>query len=83
MENKSISTAFRILAIMTMVAPSIFGVFATLRVSHIISWSWWIVSLPLWGTALIILSVIVGFMFIILASRAVITYGKSKKGGCK
>lgn len=83
MSNKTISNVFTILSILAMAAPITFTSFAVFRICHIITWSWWIITLPLWGTALFIVSAIIVLVFFMFASRSVITYGKSKKGGRK
>ena len=75
MGNKTISTALTVLAIIVLAAPVTFGTFAVLRVCHVISWSWWIVTLLLWATALILLSVTVAVMLIMFAARSLMAGG--------
>ena len=39
----------------------IFEVFATLKLLDLIDWSWWLVTLPLWGlVAALLLAIVVG-----------------------
>lgn len=44
-------------------APSplflLFLVFLTLKLTNVIGWSWWFVTMPLWGGIVIILSVLI------------------------
>lgn len=42
-------------------------VFVTLKLLHVIDWSWWWVTLPFWGGL-----VVVGVLFIIVAVLALI-----------
>ena len=39
-------------------------IFITLKLTHVINWSWWIVLSPIWATLLIII-VIVTILFIV------------------
>jgi hypothetical protein len=52
------------LAAIYLSTPLIVGlVFIVLKLFHIISWTWWIVTIPFWGTFLLVLIVfaIIGF----------------------
>jgi hypothetical protein len=53
--------------------PVLFFVFLVLKLTHYIDWSWWIVTSPLWGGAILFL-LATGGMFA-LTSRF------SRKGG--
>lgn len=43
-------------------------VFIVLKLCHVIDWSWWWVTAPLWGSALIAL-VIILFVIVVLGIR--------------
>ena len=44
---------------------ALFLVFLVLKLTHVIDWSWWWITAPLWGgTALAILFIIVCILFI-------------------
>lgn len=86
MKSKLISAVSAVLVIITVAAPVTFGVFAVLRLTHAIDWSWWLVTSPLWGAALIILAVIIATVilmfaaFCIIRPKAVAEF-KARKGG--
>lgn len=45
-------------------AASLLGiVFITLKLTHVISWSWWWVTLPFWGIAAVVAAVIIFVVF--------------------
>jgi len=46
-------------------AGGLFLVFLTLKLCHVINWSWWWITCPLWGG--IVLFIIVGLIYIPLA----------------
>lgn len=75
---KTIRTVFNILAIMILAAPAVSAAFAVLRVCNIISWSWWIVTLPLWGTAAIIITLAVTLRAVTFAVKYVISHPLKK-----
>ena len=82
MGNKTISTVLAVLAIVILAAPVTFATFAALRVCHVISWSWWIITLPLWASAIAVLSVLTAYALIMFAARSVLdTKTFRKKGG--
>lgn len=84
MGNKTISTVLAVLAIVVLAAPVTFTTFAVLRLCNVISWSWWIITLPLWASALAVISVLTAYAIIIFAARSVLlpkTF--RKKGGIK
>jgi hypothetical protein len=35
------------------IGPVLFVVFLVLKLTHVIDWSWWWVTAPLWGTAIL------------------------------
>lgn len=82
MENKKISTLLAVMAIVGMAAPAMFATLAILRICNVISWPWWLITLPLWATTLTVLSVVAAYTLIMFVARSVI-YPKSyrKKGG--
>jgi hypothetical protein len=44
-------------------------IFITLKLVGVINWSWWVVTLPLWGgLALILLIALLYFIFLIIAA---------------
>lgn len=45
-------------------------VFVTLKLCHVINWSWWWVTLPFWGglAAFIAVAVVIGFVAVIVAA---------------
>jgi len=49
----------------------LFLIFMTLKLTGYITWSWWYVTLPLWGPALLVL-VIIGIV-------ALVAYNKYKR----
>lgn len=84
MGNKTISTVLTVMAIVVLAAPVTFTTFAVLRLCNAITWSWWIITLPLWASTIAVLSVLAAYALIIFAARSVIspkTFGK--KGGIK
>lgn len=81
MGNKTISTVLAVLAIVVLAAPVTFGVFAVLRLSNVISWSWWIITLPLWASTLAVLSVLTAYALIMFAARSVISPKTFRKKG--
>lgn len=84
MGNKTISTVLAVMAIVVLAAPVTFCVFAVLRLSNVISWSWWIITLPLWASTLAVLSVLTAYALIMFAARSVISPKTfRKKGGIK
>lgn len=44
----------------------LFLIFMILKLTHYIDWSWWYVTMPLWGGAILMLLVV--FIIVILAS---------------
>lgn len=84
MGNKTISTVLTVMAIVVLAAPVTFATFAVLRVCHVISWSWWIVTLPLWASTIAVLSVLTAYALIMFAARSVISPESfRKKGGIR
>lgn len=82
MGNKTISAVLTVLAIVALAAPVTFTTFAVLRLINVISWSWWIITLPLWATTIALLSFLAAYVLIIFAARSVISPKRfGKKGG--
>lgn len=73
MKNKTISAITTVMAVIALAAPITFGTFAVLRVCNVISWSWWLVTLPLWATGLILFSAAAAFILIIVSTRTVMS----------
>lgn len=47
----------------------LFIVFLVLKLTHVIDWSWWWVTAPLWGTVLlIVLTIVIGIVAALVAS---------------
>lgn len=59
-------------------APVIFATFAVQRLCHVISWSWWLVTSPLWGAALLIISISVVDLILVSAADF-ISHRKNRK----
>lgn len=51
------------------------GVLVLLKVTAVIDWSWWIVTLPLWSPLLLAI-LIAFFMSVIMIIKMIIDYGK-------
>lgn len=65
MSNNNQTTSFPILGIM-------FLIFMTLKLTHVIDWSWWWVTAPLWGGFALIFTIFI----IALPIYALIQYRK-------
>lgn len=57
------------------VAFLLFVVFLVLKLTHVIGWSWWLVTVPLWGPSAAVLAVVavlfaIGALFLGLAKLA-------------
>jgi len=47
----------------------LFLVFLSLKLTNVISWSWWWVTAPLWGpVALAIVTIVVGVMLVVISA---------------
>ena len=85
MKNKTIPAVTSAMAIIALAAPVTFVTFAVLRLCHVIDWSWWLVTAPLWGGALLIASIFVVALIVISAATFIIrdkavAEFKAKKG---
>ncbi len=85
MKNKTISAVTSVMAIIALAAPVTFCTFAVLRLCHVIDWSWWLVTAPLWGGALLLASIFVVALIVISAATFIIrdkavAEFKAKKG---
>lgn len=86
MKNKTISAVTSVMAVIALAAPVTFCTFAVLRLCHVIDWSWWLVTAPLWGGALLLIAICIATILFFIASafvirdRAVKEF-KEKKGG--
>lgn len=78
MKNKLIASAYTVLAAAVLAAPVIFATFAVQRLCHVISWSWWLVTSPLWGAALLIISSSVVDLILVSAADF-ISHRKNRK----
>lgn len=79
MKNKTISAVTTAMAIIALAAPVTFATFAILRLCHVINWSWWLVTAPLWGGALLLASIFVVALIVISAATLVLQR-KIRKG---
>lgn len=79
MKNKTIPAVTSAMAIIALAAPVTFVTFAVLRLCHVIDWSWWLVTAPLWGGALLIASIFVVALIVISAATFVLQR-KIRKG---
>lgn len=65
-------TIYRIYAAMAVVIASstiTFITFAILRVCDVIGWSWWVVSIPIWITAIAVIAAISATALMVVAAR--------------
>lgn len=72
MKNKTISTVIFVMGVIALAAPVTFTVFAVLQLCDIINWSWWLVTAPLWGGALLIASIFIVALIVISAATLVL-----------
>lgn len=79
MKNKTISAVTSVMAVIALAAPVAFVTFAVLRLCNIINWSWWLVTAPLWGGALLLASIFVVALIVISAATLVL-HRKIRKG---
>lgn len=79
MKNKTISAVTTAMAIIALADPVTFVTFAVLRLCNVIDWSWWLVTAPLWGGALLIASIFV-VSLIVISAATLILQRKIKKG---
>lgn len=79
MKNKTISAVTSVMAVIAMAAPVTFCTFAVLRLCNVINWSWWLVTAPLWGGALLLASIFVVALIVISAATLVLQR-KIRKG---
>lgn len=85
MKNKTIYAVISAMAVIALAAPVTFTVFAVLQLCDIINWSWWLVTAPLWGGALLIASIFIVALIVISAAAFIIrdkavAEFKAKKG---
>lgn len=79
MKNKTIPAVTSAMAIIALAALISFVTFAVLRLCNVIDWSWWLVTAPLWGGALLIASIFVVALIVISAATFVLQR-KIRKG---
>ena len=79
MKNKTIPAVTSAMAIIALAALISFVTFAVLRLCNVIDWSWWLVTAPLWGSALLIASIFVVALVVISAATFVLQR-KIRKG---
>jgi hypothetical protein len=48
---------------------ALFLIFMTLKLTDVIDWSWWFITLPLWGPFTIALLIFVGFIMKLFIKR--------------
>lgn len=85
MKNKTIYAVTTVMAVITLAEIASFIMLAVLRLCHVIDWSWWLVTAPLWGGALLIASIFVVALLFMVAAAFVIRNKamakfKAKKG---
>lgn len=85
MKNKTISAITTLMAVIALAEVAAFIMLAVLRLCHVIDWSWWLVTAPLWGGALLIASIFVVALIVISAATLIIrdkavAEFKAKKG---
>ena len=54
------------------VLPFLFLVLLVLKLTHVIAWSWWWVTVPVWGPVVILVAIYVG-MFVVGFLHAMLT----------
>lgn len=79
MKKKLIATVYAVLAAVVLAAPVVFATFTVQRLCHVIDWSWWIVTAPLWGSALLIVAISLVDLTVISAANLTIRR-KLRKG---
>ncbi len=79
MKNKTIPAVTSAMAIIALAALISFVTFAVMRLCNVIDWSWWLVTAPLWGGALLIASIFVVALVVISAATFVLQC-KIRKG---
>lgn len=79
MKNKTIPAVTSAMAIIALAALISFVTFAVLRLCNVIDWSWWLVTAPLWGGALLIASIFV-VALIVISAATFILQRKIRKG---
>jgi hypothetical protein len=60
----------------------LFLVFLTLKLTHVIDWSWWFVTMPLWGALAVVLIILTGISVVagcMLSSAAVIDWLRKRR----
>lgn len=72
MKNKTIYAVTSVMAVIALAAPVTFCTFAVLRFCDVINWSWWLVTAPLWGGALLIASIFVTALIVISVATFII-----------
>ena len=56
----------------------IFFILLVLKLFSLVTWPWWIVTIPLWSSVVIVCYVILN----IITNQAIMDYQKSKRGYC-
>lgn len=72
MKNKTISAVTSVMAVIALAEVASFIMLAVLRLCNIINWSWWLVTAPLWGGTLLLISIFISTILFMLASAFVI-----------
>ena len=81
MKNKTISAITTVMAVIALAAPAVFGTFAVLRLCHVINWSWWLVTSPLWGGALLMISIFFSALIVMFAATFILQRKIRKETG--
>lgn len=79
MKNKTISAVTSVMAVIALAEVASFIMLAVLRLCNIINWSWWLVTAPLWGGALLIASIFI-VALIVISAATLILQRKIRKG---
>ncbi len=79
MKNKTISAVTSLMAFIALAAPVTFCTFAVMRICDVINWSWWLVTAPLWGGALLLASIFV-VALIVISTATLVLQRKIRKG---
>lgn len=71
--SKSTATGFGVLGLLTII-------FAALKLTGVIGWSWWLVLLPLWSPVAFVIAALFIALVVILVRETVAAYKKQTKG---
>lgn len=72
--SKRTATGFAVLGLLTII-------FATLKLTGVIGWSWWLVLLPLWSPIAFVTAALFIALVVILVRETMTAYKKQAKAG--